>query len=155
MAMMFRPGNGGQGKRPGAGGNGERPPRRYDDEYEDDRHRDDERLDEIITDDRQYARFAGGEVVGLLRTIEKHRAALEGATACLQRWIYGSTELTTTWTKFQAAGGVTADDFADFLKGRLRVRRIRNHRHLRLLVSNGRRPVRLRVERDGDGDDAA
>jgi hypothetical protein len=137
--VFIRPGKGsndGAGKRPERGGGRERPPSRYD-EHDPDDPRTPE-YDEI------------DEVLKYLRSIEFNRGQWQYATAALQRMIDSSLELTETWNQFQAAGGVTADDFSDFINGKWRVRRTSSRRHLRLLVSNPRRPVRLRVHRGGD-----
>jgi hypothetical protein len=155
MAFFTRIGKGGNdaGKRPERGGGRERPPRRYDDtEYEYEDRRDEE--SEPPIPDEDWAECERNQVLRYLRMIEDHRGQWQYATAELQRIVQDSAELTETWNQFQAAGGVTADDFFAFINGKWRVRRTHGRRHLRLLVSNGRRPVRLRVHRNGD-DDAA
>jgi hypothetical protein len=105
--------------------------------------------DEDYDDDtRSYVEV--DEVIGLLRNIERYRGALARDTATLQRWLDGSSELQELWSKFMRCGGVTADDFRQFIDGRFRDRRIRQRRHLRLVSSKASVVRRYYHSRDGD-----
>jgi len=73
------------------------------------------------------------EVVTLLRGIERHREALQKATTFLRKWLDGSHEFSDAWHAFTTAGGISADDFDQFARGRFRARRIRQKKHLRLI----------------------
>jgi hypothetical protein len=112
------------------------------------RHRNDDRLDwpptahlrpdykhnEPISDEtRSYV--TDSEVIELLQDIECHREALAHDISILQRWLTGSAELQVEWSKFIRNGGVTAADFAAFMDGQFRYRRIRQSKHLRLVNS--------------------
>lgn len=109
--------------------------------------------DEINADDDRTS-IEVGEVIDLLGRIERHREALECEQATLTRWLAGAPELAADWAGFTRMGGVTAEDFARYLDGRLRSRRTRRKRHLRLVVVNNKAGSDQHVRYDGH-DDAA
>jgi integrase len=74
------------------------------------------------------------EVIALLYSIERHRYALRDDMATLQDWLNGSTEFAEAWRIFTRAGGVTANDFDQFVDGQFYARRIWQKRHLRLIA---------------------
>jgi hypothetical protein len=89
--------------------------------------------------------IAGEEVVALLRRIEWHRQELTAEAALFKRWLTASPQLQAVWTKFIDAGGITAREFDRFLDGLpFRHRRVRQHRHLRLVARNITKPHLLR-----------
>jgi hypothetical protein len=81
------------------------------------------------------------EVMDLLRSIDRHRQALQSILATLHNWLNGSDEFAAVWRKFTAAGGLDAEDFSWFIDGKFRSRRVRKIRHLRLVTS--RKPPML------------
>jgi hypothetical protein len=76
------------------------------------------------------------DVLDLLDDIERHRRALAADAAVLEGWIAISRELAEAWRDFTAAGGIGADDFAAFMHGQFQTRRVRQHRHMRLIADN-------------------
>jgi hypothetical protein len=93
----------------------------------------------------------GDDVLCLLRSIEQHQQALRSASQMLQRYVEDSPGFAKTWREWNAAGGVTADDFERFLDDRMRHRPTKRKRHLRLIANNKPRPL---LHKSG-GDDAA
>jgi hypothetical protein len=91
------------------------------------------------------------DVLCLLRSIERNRQALRDAAKALQRYVEDSPGFAKTWREWNAAGGVTADDFERFLDDRMRYRPTKRKRHLRLIANNKPRPL---LHKGGD-DDAA
>lgn len=73
------------------------------------------------------------EVIGLLLSIEGHRQAITDATNKFDHWLQSSGELRDTWGRFLIGGGVSAEDFCQFLAGRFRCRPVRQRQHLRLI----------------------
>jgi hypothetical protein len=92
-------------------------------------------ITEEQVDDEHRHYITEDEVIELLGDIERHREALAHDVGILEHWLGGSAELRAEWSKFIRNGGVTAADFADFMNGQFRYRRIRQHKHLRLVSS--------------------
>jgi hypothetical protein len=111
-------------------------------------------IDGIPADERRHNTFTYDdcdlsvtteEIVEMLRAIEEARVIFDD-------WLLRSYEFKNSWDVFTRAGGVSADDFEQFMKGTFRSRRIRQKRHLRLVSNQPKRSVLLR--RRG-GNDAA
>jgi hypothetical protein len=101
-----------------------------------------------------------GDVVDLLKlldSIETQRWRLKLTSAELESFLDRYPETKKTWEKCTAKGGLSAEDFRQFLTGHFRPRTNHQRRHLRLVAS--RQPESLRrgpVRCHGDdGDDAA
>jgi hypothetical protein len=120
--------------------------------------------DHIAEDDHDFEECIGSEpettgirieeVQDLLDDMESHRRALATDAGVLAGWLRDSEEFAAAWNKFIASGGVTADDFRDFIKGRLRrARPLRQRRHLRLVASKDKTTLIRR--RLSNGNDAA
>ncbi len=56
------------------------------------------------------------ELLGILPNVDKYQSALNTEINSLHRWVSGSPQLTDIWSRFQKAGGATADEFENFLK---------------------------------------
>jgi hypothetical protein len=95
--------------------------------------------------------FTAAQVIDLLGRIESYRVAIARAEARLQRWLDHSREFAALWQKFIAAGGITADEFQQFLGGKPRHRPTRQNKHLRLITNRNQRAVRPMTH----GNDAA
>jgi hypothetical protein len=78
-----------------------------------------------------------------LQTIEHHRSQLDHAAANLKR-LLRDADLHKLWSKFALAGGFSSNDFASFIEGRFRCRRIRQRRHLRLVSDWSRKTEEYR-----------
>jgi len=84
------------------------------------------------------------EIEQLWTGIEHHRCEIAAAQAIWDDWLDNSPELANEWSKFCAAGGLTAQEFVAFLDGQFKQRSVRQRRHLRLISSrkDTRRPLR-------------
>src|SRR5262245_56911588 len=90
------------------------------------------------------------EVLKLWTAIETHRAAIAERLAILQGWLDACPDFARDWNAFVDAGGVSVHELRNFLDGKvLRRKRMRTRTHLRMIVNNKVRAVRLL------GDDAA
>jgi hypothetical protein len=86
------------------------------------------------------------EVQNLLNDMAQHRCALAATAETLADWLAHSDEFAAAWTKFTANGGLTGQDFLDFVNGRLHTRPVRHRRHLRLIASTDKaNPIRRRL----------
>jgi hypothetical protein len=96
---------------------------------------------------------AGGGVealLAILRTIERHQGEVNAATVARQQLLRTDAALRQLWDRFQAVGGISADDLGKFVQGRFRHRRIRESGHLRMIADNKWSFRKLHVERDDD-----
>ena len=84
-------------------------------------------------------------MIALLRSIERHRCAIAADQAIFAMWLDGAPTLAKVWREFNAAGGVTADDFYKFMHGKFNRRRVRQRKHLRLVSSREPLPIRRRL----------
>lgn len=77
-------------------------------------------------------------VLPLLQEIEALQEELRLVAACFQRGVLGSGPVARAYAAFQAEGGVTADDWLDWLAGRTLVGRRKPvaKKHLRLASTN-------------------
>ena len=73
----------------------------------------------------------------VLQAIEHHRSQLDHAAASLKR-LLRDADLHKLWSTFTLVGGVSSNDFASFIEGRFRSRRVRQRRHLRLISDRSR-----------------
>jgi hypothetical protein len=94
----------------------------------------DDELD-FYDDEAEYDVIHVDEVIGLLRSIERHRQGLRDHMMTLHRWLNGSSEFAEAWRTFTQAGGISAEDFDKFIDGGFCARRARCKRHLRLISS--------------------
>ena len=91
------------------------------------------------------------EVIQLWENIEHHRAAIARLSAIFEGWLDVSPALYKDWAEFTEIGGITAHELRRFLDGKIiRRRPMRSRRHLRMVVNNKRRAMRV-----SNGDDAA
>lgn len=90
------------------------------------------------------------ELLDTLKSIEHHREQLHQAASYFEAILATEPGLRTLWDQFTRAGGVTVDDLRCFLAGRFRYRRIRKHRHVRLVVNQKRKPMVIRRSHGGD-----
>jgi hypothetical protein len=74
------------------------------------------------------------ELVDALKSVERHRDQLQAAASYVQAILASDPDLHRQWNEFTHAGGITADDFRQFLDGRFRYRLARQRKHLRLVV---------------------
>jgi hypothetical protein len=94
---------------------------------------DEEVGDEGCEDRTRTTYISKDEVIGLLHSIEGHRQAITDATGKFDHWVQSSEELRQVWSRFLISGGVSAEDFRQFLAGRFRHRPVRQRQHLRLI----------------------
>lgn len=91
----------------------------------------------------------------LLRHLEEFdtlRDDLNDTRGSLSALLRDEPKLQLLWKKFQRAGGLSADDFRRFLKGKLRPRITRQRKHLRLISVRKTAPIKLIK---GNGGEAA
>jgi hypothetical protein len=89
-------------------------------------------------------------VILVLTLIESHQRAINRERATLAGWLDKIEWLQVAWEEFQSAGGLTAEDFAQFIAGHFRHKRMRRKRHLRLVHSARCRPIRLHSRHGND-----
>jgi len=108
-----------------------------------------EHYDEYCRDDPEQ------ELLDILEKLDELREKLQRESEFLQMLLEYNPELAVQWRQFTSAGGVTLEDWQQFLAGNFRSRITRTRRHMRL-VSNRRSPsIRLRRSSDDDPDEAA
>jgi hypothetical protein len=76
--------------------------------------------------------------------IEEYQAAARKATKQFNQLLEESELAAATWGEFREAGGVTADQFGEFMGGKFRYRRQRTNKHLRLVAV--RQPVKIKLQ---------
>ena len=85
-----------------------------------------------------------GDVVSLLYEVELAREKISDRLAQLRLWLHRYPELNKHFTQFEHQGGISADDFVQFIAGRMSPRKVTKKKHLRLVVTNTRqRPKSL------------
>ena len=79
-----------------------------------------------------------GDVVSLLYEVELARDKISDRLAQLRLWLHKYPELQKHFTQFEAQGGISADEFVQFIAGRMPPRQVTKKKHLRLVVTNTR-----------------
>jgi len=128
-------------------------PREHDRYFEEDDYRPRDEQRERYRDDTDEVRFIG--MLRIFRQIEEQREELRELTERFADMLRRYPERQAKWEEFEKAGGVTADDFDRFLRGKvIRVKRQqRTKKHLRVVSS---RPLAVkRIHRYEPGNDAA
>jgi hypothetical protein len=108
-----------------------------------DRYYDDGEKDDIDIEDEDPSVFG---VIALLQSMERNRQALKDNEATLQYWLRIFPNFAKTWRRFTATGGGSAQDFSQFVRGRVRACPIRYKHHLQL-VSSKKPPPHKKLHR--------
>jgi hypothetical protein len=85
-----------------------------------------------------------------LGIIDRQRQQLNLERQSLQSLLDHDPDLAAKWREFISLGGISAEDFRQFLAGQMRARITRQRKHLRLVVDRRRRPVIIRALKDSD-----
>ena len=76
------------------------------------------------------------EVYMLLQEIENEQEIINGRLVKLHTMIGSYSTFEKRWAQFQEQGGVTAEDYYRFVKGRFAPRQVVRKQHLRLVASH-------------------
>ena len=82
------------------------------------------------------------ELIKLWAAIEYHQGEIAKQLAIFNAWCDACPDLARDWRRFTDAGGISVDELRRFLANKtIRRRRLRRKKHLRLYISNERRPM--------------
>jgi hypothetical protein len=97
------------------------------------------------------------EVYILLQEIEGYQESINDKLVRLHTRLGQYPTFEKRWSEFQKLGGVTAEDYYRFVKGRFAPRKVTQRKHLRLVVTNTKSKSKSlpRHRLNPTGDDAA
>ena len=111
---------------------------------------------EVHYSDVNNRQLCDWDVIELLDEVEQLRAQLEFNERPLRNWLQQYPTFQNQFMRFLSVGGVTADDFDKFIKGKMRHRLTAQRKHLRMVVNNRRQTLtRHRTSWQEPGNDAA